>query len=348
MVQYFWVITMKYPVFLKGNNTIGIVATSLGATKDPYKTRYLSFKSKFKELGYNIVESKLVHRHKKGESGTAIERAEEFMRMYKNPDIDFIMSSGGGELMCEILPYIDFEELKKYPPKYFMGYSDNTNLTFTLTTHLDIATIYGDHAPTFGMNPWHRQVKDAYKIMCGKKFTQVKYGRYQDKNDKNNDNPLAPIHGTKVITWKNLENRKKVRLEGRLLGGCLDCLINLVGTPFDNVKEYTEKYKDDGIIFYLEACDLNVFGIRRALWQLKQAGWFTYCKGIIFGRAVHDEKIMNLSLKDTLEKSLSDLNVPVIYDFDFGHVEPRMTLINGSYVQVEYNNGDGKLKMILK
>ena len=339
---------MKYPVFLKGNNTIGVVATSLGATKFPYLQRYLSFKNKFKDLGYNIVESILVHRHKKGESGNAKLRAEEFMNMYKNPNIDFILSSGGGELMCEILPYIDFEELKKYPPKYFMGYSDNTNLTFTLTTHLDIATIYGDNAPSFGRNPWHRQNKDAYKIMCGKKFTQNKYGRYQDKSSPKSIDPLAPVHGTKVITYKNLEKRKKVHMEGRLLGGCLDCLVNLVGTPFDNVKEYTEKYKDEGIIFYLEACDLNVFGIRRALWQLKQAGWFTYCKGIIFGRAINDEKMMNHSLKDALEQSLSDLSIPVIYNFDIGHVEPRMTIINGCYVKVDYNNGDGTLKMLLK
>ena len=48
---------MKYPVFLKGNNTIGVVATSLGATKFPYLQRYLSFKNKFKDLGYNIVRN---------------------------------------------------------------------------------------------------------------------------------------------------------------------------------------------------------------------------------------------------------------------------------------------------
>lgn len=339
---------MKYPVFLKGNNTIGVVATSLGATKFPYLQRYLSFKNKFKDLGYNIVESILVHRHKKGESATAKIRAEEFMKMYKNPDIDFIMSSGGGELMCEILPYIDFEELKNYPPKYFMGYSDNTNLTFLLTTHLDIATIYGDHAPSFGMDPWHRQIKDSYRIITGKKFTQVKYGRYQEKSSVTIENPLAPIHGTKVITWKSLENRKKVHMEGRFIGGCLDCLVNLVGTPFDNVNEFTQKYKDEGIIFYLEACDLNVFGIRRALWQLKQANWFEHCKGIIFGRVPHDEKIMNHSLKDALEKSLSDLGVPVIYDCDFGHIEPRMTFINGCYAKINYHNGDGEIQMLLK
>jgi hypothetical protein len=48
---------MKYPVFLKRNDTIGVVATSLGATRSPYLPRYLNFKNKFKDLGYNIIES---------------------------------------------------------------------------------------------------------------------------------------------------------------------------------------------------------------------------------------------------------------------------------------------------
>ena len=60
------------------------------------------------------------------------------------------------------------------------------------------------------------------------------------------------------------------------------------------------------------------------------------------------EKIMNHSLKDALEKSLSDLGVPVIYDCDFGHIEPRMTFINGCYAKINYHNGDGEIQMLLK
>lgn len=52
-------------------------------------------------------------------------------------------------------------------------------------------------------------------------------------------------------------------MEGRLLGGCLDCLVNLVGTGYDKVAAFVEKYKEDGIIWFLESCDLNVFSIAR-------------------------------------------------------------------------------------
>jgi muramoyltetrapeptide carboxypeptidase LdcA involved in peptidoglycan recycling len=49
-----------------------------------------------------------------------------------------------------------------------------------------------------------------------------------------------------------------------------------------------------------------------------------------------------------IEDSLMDLGVPVIIDADFGHTAPRMTLINGCYVEINSNNGKGNIKMILK
>ena len=49
-----------------------------------------------------------------------------------------------------------------------------------------------------------------------------------------------------------------------MIGGCMDCLVNLIGTKFDRVGEFLERYKDDGFIWFLESCDLNVMSIRRA------------------------------------------------------------------------------------
>ena len=72
---------------------------------------------------------------------------------------DAIISCGGGELMCEILRYVDFERIAQAKPKWFMGYSDNTNLTFLLTTLCDTAAIYGPCAASFGMKPWHAAIR---------------------------------------------------------------------------------------------------------------------------------------------------------------------------------------------
>ena len=64
----------------------------------------------------------------------------------------------------------------------------------------------------------------------------------------------------------------------------MDCLVNLLVTRFDRTKDFLEKYKEDGIIWFLESCDLNVFAIRRAMSQMEEAGWFQYVKGFLIGR----------------------------------------------------------------
>ena len=81
--------------------------------------------------------------------------AEEFNDWYTSPENDVLISCGGGELMCTILDDIDFDRIRQAEPKWFMGYSDNTNLTFLLTTLCDTASIYGPCAAAFGMEPWH-------------------------------------------------------------------------------------------------------------------------------------------------------------------------------------------------
>ena len=83
--------------------------------------------------------------------------------MYIAKENDVLISCGGGELMCEILDYVDFEVLKRAEPKWFMGYSDNTNLGLLLATICDTASVYGPNGPAFGMEPWHCSVQDAGK-----------------------------------------------------------------------------------------------------------------------------------------------------------------------------------------
>ena len=55
------------------------------------------------------------------------------------------------------------------------------------------------------------------------------------------------------IEKKEPEENADISFTGRLLGGCMDCLVNLLGTRYDKVTEFTQRYRDDGIIWFLEA-----------------------------------------------------------------------------------------------
>ena len=250
-----------------------------------------------------------------------------------------------------------------------MGYSDNTNLTFLLATICNTASIYGPCAPSFGMEPWHRAIEDAYLLLRGEKSVLEGYSFYETIPDKGPEQPLASYHCTepRVLTayipdqgtgYRGQDTGGRlvrqgeagcVEFSGRLIGGCLDILANLCGTKYDHAAEFAETYKEDGLIWFLEACDLNVFGIRRAIWELQHAGWFEHVKGFLFGRPYSAmDPLMGLDHIHAVTDLLSSLHVPILLDADLGHLPPMIPLISGSLATVSANPADGSMQISMK
>lgn len=336
---------MRFPKSLPENGTIGFVAPSFGCQIEPYRSGFENAQKKWKEMGYAL---KLGPNCYAGEgigiSNTPEKCARELMDAYLDKDSDCLISCGGGELMCETLEYLDFEKLAKAEPKWYLGYSDNTNFTYLQATLCDTASIYGPCAAAFGMEPWHDSLKDTFDILTGKVNDVSGYETWELESLKDEDHPLVPYHvteekilrsylGNKPICWE--QNSEKLHFRGRLLGGCMDCLVNLVGTRFDKTREFVEKYKEDGIIWFLEACDLNVFDMRRAMWHMEQAGWFEHVRGFLIGRPrLYGQEMMGLNAYEAVLKVAGSKNVPVIMDVDLGHLPPMMPIIVGAMGEV--------------
>lgn len=340
---------MKYPAFLPENGCIGFVAPSFGCNIEPYRTAFDHALEKFSTLGYrtqlgpNCYEGCGI-----GISNTPQKCGEELTEYYCSKENDILVSCGGGELMCEDLEYVDFEKIKAADPKWYMGYSDNTNLTFLLTTLCDTASLYGPCAAAFGMEPWHPAIQDAFDVLCGKKHVLHGYDQYEKEGLKDEDHPLLPYNVTETCIRQKYPD-EDCQMEGRLLGGCLDILSLLTGTRYDKVKEFTERYKEDGIIWFIESCDLNPMGIRRALWQLEQAGWFQYVKGFLIGRPLcHGEDFLGMNQYNAVTGILGKYNVPILMDLDIGHIPPMMPLICGSYAKIQTKENDVQVEMLLK
>ena len=153
------------PNYLKDKDTIYLVAPSFGCTTKPYNTRLKKAIKNLNDLEYNVIEGKNIWLNEGiVSSNTKEERAKEIMDAFKSP-ASIVWYVGGGELMCEILPLIDFDVIKENP-KWFVGFSDNTNLCYTITTKLDIETIYGVNAPSL----YHLDYdsKDTIDLLKGK------------------------------------------------------------------------------------------------------------------------------------------------------------------------------------
>ena len=334
---------MKFPKFLTPNGTICFVAPSFGCAYDPEKMLFNNAQRKFKEMGFSIDLGPNCYAHDGIGISTAPEKCgDELTKYYCSDKNDVIISCSGGELMCETMMHVDFEKLKAAEPKWYMGYSDNTNMTFLLATICDTASIYGPCAASFGVLPWNESTNDAFMVLTGQKNTVNGYDSWR------RDGVLTKRKLHVFPDGKNEKTGKEVNvhMEGRLLGGCMDCLVNLLGTKFDHVAEFNEKYKEDGIIWFIESCDLNVMAIRRAIWQMLNADWFKYTKGFLVGRpACFGEESMGLDQYHAVVDLLSSFNVPIIMDIDIGHLPPMMPIICGSYGKVDVNGNDISITM---
>ena len=328
---------MRFPRSLPPKGTIGFLAPSFGCAAEPYKTAFDNALKTFRGLGYRTVLGPNCYADcGVGISNTPEKCGMELTDSFLDPRSDALISCGGGELMCEVIPYMDFDRIAAAPPKWYMGYSDNTNYVFLSATVLDTAAIYGPCASAFGMEPWDESLDKAMEILSGESMTVHGYKKWQQTSLKDEDHPLAPYNLTKRTRYRLHDPEKGnkcrvVRLGGRLLGGCLDCLCNLVGTRFDRVDDFNRRYGDEGILWFLESCDLNPLSLRRAIWQLKEAGWFRCASGCLLGRPLHmGEEVMGLDMYEAAMHHLRDLNVPVVLDLDFGHIPPAMPLICGA------------------
>jgi len=341
---------IRYPEPLKKGDTIGIVAPSSGVT-GVFANKLDFARKQLKVLGYKTLEGEHVKKQEKLTSASAKDRAAAFQRMYYDESVAVIIPPWGGEFLMDMLPYLDYEKLKKAPSKWVMGFSDTSTLLFALSLNINIATAHGPNLLDFGNSSIDPSVINALEILNKKKGDSIKQESlkfYQKEWLDVSENDFPPYDLTEKVNWAILGDKNVVKFNGRLIGGNLDVICKLIGTPFDRVSEYIQTYKEDGILWYFESCEMSSTDLYRTLWQMKMNDWFKYCAGVLMGRADGYEDIGDFNLKDAYEKVFVDLEIPVVYNIDLGHLPPQLVLINGAYAEIEVSNGKGKIiqKMI--
>lgn len=356
---------LKFPKFLPKGGRIGFIAPSFGCTTSPYRECFEAALGFFETQGYrnvpgpNCFEDKGV-----GKSNTPEACGAEINDFFINDRSDIIISCGGGETMCEDLPYVDFEGIAKAEPKWYMGFSDNTNLTFLLPTLCDTAAVYGPCAASFGQEKRHVSIDDAFRLLKGEKLVFTNYDKWELEQLKSAENPYLGYNTTEPYSQRVYIGNRRIQgtdsdfsaaksnvvsFEGRLIGGCLDCLINLTGTPFDRAEEFAQKYADDGIIWFIESCELNVMSQRRALWHLEQAGWFKNVKGFVIGRPMlYNDCFQDLDHYRAAVDILGKYGVPIVMDVDLGHLPPMLPFVSGAYAYISAGENTFTIKQELR
>jgi len=336
---------MIIPKFLKENDTIGVTAVSDGIVKKEKLYRLDNAISNLENYGFNIKETSNVRTSEKGRSSSSFERARQLEGLFVDNEVGAIICASGGDFLLEMLSEIDFSKIKDNP-KWIQGYSDPTGLLYTITTNLDIATIYSDNFCAFGMKIWHKSLENNLEILKGNLVIQNSFEKYEKEHTEYIIGD-EEYNLTENVYWEILGNKNIINVSGRMIGGCIDIINDLFGTRFDKTKEFIDRYKDDGIIWYFENCEMSNNQLIRTFWKLKDNGYFKYTKCIIFGRSASDMSYYDISFRDAVMDSFRDLDIPIIINADIGHISPRMTIINGAIACIEVKDGKGKIEYFL-
>lgn len=336
---------MKYPKRLDKRGVIGVVAPSAGFTEDKFVVMCDNAKNKLESLGYEIKYSESCFNDLNGRSNTSLVRAKEFKEMYLDKNIDILISLSGGEYEMEILDNLDLDVIKNSPVKLFCGCSDNTMLTFLLTTYCDIACVYGHNFYEIGIE--HKVIDDYIEFLRGNNLDLVEIKKVEEKDESwKSSLPQIDYNCNYINDWKLYHEKDKIDVSGMMIGGLLDNLICICGTKYDNLSNFTQKYKDNGFVWYIDICTLNPEEVKRGLWQLKNSGWFDYAKLIIIGRPIKQSNTYGINYRENMYDELKELKIPIIFDANIGHIAPSYHMYNGAIARVIYENNLGKIQYI--
>ena len=345
-----------YPEYIKKGDVIGFCAPSDGDADEIGQAKLDSAAMQMRSRGYDVKETSLVRCSEKGRSGDGKTRGEDFMSLIADPAVKAVFSVSGGDWLFEMLPYVDFDLVRKNP-KWFEGMSDPTGLVHTITTIADVASVYCANAGEFGMQPWDESLVCNFRILEGENIIQESKDIYESQwRDYGTGYETYAFDAPVCI--RRIDGAEDVSISGRLLGGCMDVLVGLCGTRFDRTAEFAKKYGEDGILWYLEVFSMTPELIAFYLWKFKEAGWFENASGFLFGRPcmLHTE-YSAVTYEEAIMSVLGDLGRPVVTGIDVGHRAPHWTMINGAVGKFTFtslkedgNSSEGRacLKQILR
>jgi muramoyltetrapeptide carboxypeptidase len=243
-------------------------------------------------------------------------RAEEFNRMWADPEIQALLALRGGYGCLRMAGMIDLEQVLRQP-KLLIGFSDLTVLHNYFSQKTGLISLHGPVLTSLAASD-----RDSLE-----RFYQCLTGNWR-----------LPLSTQEVEIL-----RGSGEATGRLMGGNLSTILTLLATPFEPDLQ--------GCILYLEDVGEPLYRIDRMLTQLWLAGKLSDLAGIILGdfspgsgmeaqeKIRHHEAIWKRTLKLT-----ANTGIPVWGGFPISHGSKNMTLPHGA--EAVMDSGKGRLSFL--
>lgn len=241
-------------------------------------------------------------------AGTDLERAQDFMAMVRDPDVDAIVAMRGGWGCARILPLLDYDAIAANP-KPIVGYSDVTALLLAVYARTGLVTFHGP----VGISSWSG-------------LTATSFVRTLVDGD-------PPRLGPETRSSRDrTETVRSGVAEGPVVGGNLSVIAALAGT------DYLPSF--DGHVVFFEEVEEDAYRLDRMLIQLELAGVLRRPAAVVFGQCTRCSAGGSAwSAERTIREHLEGYPGPSFAGAPIGHASPVYTLPIGLPARVDGEAG---------
>lgn len=324
---------IQFPKPLEPGDRIAVSAFSSGVPLQ-WQARLALAVSNLQARGFEVWEGQTVRGQWRGASAPAAVRAAELEALLLDPGVAAVIPPWGGELASDVLEWLDWDALRAAPAKWVVGFSDVSTLQLPLLLKAGWASVHGPNLMQWVPAQQDPLTSALWPLLAGQlPLSLPSSARHERAAADACLNPDAPFQLTEPGSprWLNADGRASVTVRGRCLGGCLDALVSLQGTPWGDVPGFVRRHREEGVILMLESAELSPPALQRALLGLRRAGWFEGVAGVVMGRLPQgpllarspDDSPAALLYDDVLQDCLGVLPCPVWVEADVGHVAPQ-------------------------
>jgi muramoyltetrapeptide carboxypeptidase len=316
---------------LRPGDAVGIVSPSWpGAALFPHRVE--NGVKQLERMGFRVVLGRHALSQRDYVSESAENRVADLHELFEDPEVRAIVAAIGGDHCAHLLPHLDFDRLAKHPT-ILMGYSDVTVLNVAVWRTTGLVTFNGPALLTdFAEHPRiFEYTESSFLHITGRAepvgcvqpadFWTDEILDWSQKLDLERPRQRQPSPG-----WSWLQPG---RAEGVLVGGCLESLQHLRGTPY---------WPDlEGSILFLETSEekpspATVDGL---LMDYENMGALERLAGLLFARPMGYSEDEKQELRQVIVERTRRHGFPVVADMDFGHTEPRFVLPVGCRARID-------------
>ena len=318
------------PEKLKKGDTVRVVAPSHSLGLISQSIRDIAT-DRLKEMGLAVTFGEHVEEKNEFISSSIESRVADLHAAFSDPSVNAVFSVIGGFNCNQLLPYLDWDLIKKNP-KIFIGYSDTTALQNAMLAQADLVTYSGPAYSTFGQKLYFDYTLEYFKkcLLETETFAVTPSASWTDDAwylDQEDRHPV-PNEGYWILS--------QGEAEGTVIGGNLGTLQLLYGTPnFPLIK--------DTILFLEDDDESKYHHFDRNFESLLQMFGYENIRGIVFGRFQNKSAITRQNMETLVRIRPQLTGIPIIANADFGHTSPMITFPIGGRARIDVRGGKVEL-----